>query len=85
MRRQQEVRDPLPHVVLVPAVPAYELPLHHLRLHEERVQLLEHGLVALQVLRGWRLGRELWKAQLSARGGVSLESGWYLAPKEFFE
>lgn len=64
MRRQQEVRNPLPHVVLVPTVPADELPLHHLRLHEERVQLLEHGLVALQVLRGWRLGGELWEAQL---------------------
>lgn len=64
MRRQQEVRNPLPHVVLVPAVPADELPLHHLSLHEERVQLLEHGLVALQVLRGWRLGGELWEAQL---------------------
>lgn len=64
MRRQQEVRDALPHVVLVPAVPADELSLHHLRLHEERMQLLEHGLIALEVLCGRRLGGELWETQL---------------------
>lgn len=64
MRRQQEVRDPLSHVVLMATVPADELSLDHLRLNEERVQLLEHGLIALEVLRGWRLGRELREAQL---------------------
>lgn len=64
MRRQQEVCDALSHVVLVPAVPADELPLHHLRLHEERVQLLEHGLIALEVLCGRRLGGELRETQL---------------------
>lgn len=52
MARQQEIRDALSHVVLVPAVPADQLALHHLRLDEERVQLLEHRLIALQVLRG---------------------------------
>jgi len=75
VRRQQEVRDTLPHVVLVPAVPADELPLNHLRLHEERVQLLEHGLVALKVLRGGRLGGELWETQLFiTRVGLASDS-----------
>lgn len=54
MARQQEIRDALSHVVLVPAVAAYQLALHHLRLDEERVQLLEHRLVGLEVLRGRR-------------------------------
>lgn len=52
------------------------------------MQLLEHGFVALQVLRGWRLGGELWEAQLFGSAVMSapksgLGSGLEKEPHEW--
>ncbi len=61
---QEEICDPLTYRILMPAVPAYQLPFHNLRLHEERVQIFQHLLIGLEFLcRGWLL-RKLGEAQL---------------------
>lgn len=64
MARQQEVRDALADSVLVTTVPADQLPLHNLGLHQEVVQILERLLIALQLLRSRGLRRQSWEAQL---------------------
>ena len=64
--REQEASDPLPDSILMSTVAAHQLPLRDLRLHQERVQLLEHLLVGLQRLRCWGLFRERREAQLPA-------------------
>jgi hypothetical protein len=64
MTRQEKIRDPLPHSVLVPAVPANQLPLHDLCLHEQMMQILERLLVALQLLRSRGLCGQGWETQL---------------------
>lgn len=62
---QQEVRDALPDVVLVATVAAHQLPFHHLRLHQQRVQVFERlVVVTLQFLCRGRLRGQLWEAQL---------------------
>ncbi len=53
----------------MPAVGAHQLALHYLRLDEEVVQVLEHGLVALQLFRRGRLFWQGGKSQLEK--GVS--------------
>ena len=60
MARQEEVSHAVLDSVLVPAVTAHELALHHLGLHEELVQLLEESLVGLEVL---------WRGRLLGEGG----------------
>jgi len=37
MTREQEVRDPLLDRIFVPAIPTHQLPLRHLRLHQQLV------------------------------------------------
>lgn len=37
--RQQEIRDTFPHVVLMPTIATYQLPLHQLRLDQQRMQV----------------------------------------------
>lgn len=56
MTRQQEIRNPLAHGVLVAAAGAHELALHDLRLHQQVVQVLQRLRVRLQVL----CRRRLW-------------------------
>lgn len=57
MTRKQEIRNTLPHSVLVAAVTADQLSLHELRLDEEVVQVLHLLLIRLQLVLCRRL---LW-------------------------
>lgn len=64
MTRQQEIRNPLLHSILVLAAPANQLPTLHARLHEKRMQVLESlrglALVRHQIVRFgcgfWEIG-----------------------------
>src|SRR4051812_24222400 len=55
MTRQQKIRNPFPNRILMPTVPTHQLPLHYLRLHQKRMQLLHHLLIRLQLLSRGRL------------------------------
>jgi hypothetical protein len=57
MTRKQEIRNTLPHSVLVATVTADQLSLHELRLDEEVVQVLHLLLIRLQLVLCRRL---LW-------------------------
>lgn len=62
--RQQEIRNALPHMVLMATITTYQLPLHQLRLDQQRVKIFQHLLITLQSLcRRWFCG-EFWEAQL---------------------
>lgn len=64
MTRQEKVGNAVLDGVLVPAVTAHELALHHLGLHKQLVELLKESLVGLEILwRGGLLG-ERGKAEL---------------------
>lgn len=58
----------------MPAVPTYQLALVHLGFDEQRVQVLEHLLVGLELLGAGRLLGQLGKAQLRGVSGISKES-----------
>lgn len=76
MVRQQEIRDALAHDILVAAVPAHELPLADLRLHQQHVQVLDELLVLLQVLGRRRRGGQGGEAELRGGGCVSICCKW---------
>lgn len=62
--REQKVGYALADGVLVPAVPARELPLDEVRLHEQLVEVRRELLVRLEGLGGGGLLRELGEAEL---------------------
>jgi len=64
MTRQEKVGYPLLDGVLVLAVPAHQLPLRHLRLDQQFVQIPQHSFVGTKLLRRRRLVRQVRKAQL---------------------
>jgi hypothetical protein len=71
MARQQEIRDALLDGVLVPAVPARELPAGDARLQQQRVEVLEglrgrrrRDLGGLRRIYGWGCGWDLEGVQL---------------------
>ena len=46
MIRQQEIRNPLLDLILVPTIPTHHLPLHDLRLQQQRMQIPHQLLIA---------------------------------------
>ena len=64
MARQEEVCNALFDCVLMAAASTDQLSFGDLGLHKELVQVLKQGVVALQLLYGWRLLWELREAKL---------------------
>lgn len=68
MAGEQEVGDALADCVLVTAVGTHKLSLHHLRLYQEAVQVLEGLAVLLAALKElllcWWLRWQAWEAEL---------------------
>ncbi len=55
----------------MPAVPTHQLALVHLGLDEQRMQVLEHLLIGLELLSAGCLLGQLGKAQLRGVSGAS--------------
>lgn len=64
MIRQQEIRHALAHDILMPAVPTHQLALADLRLHQQRMQVLDELLVVLEGFLGRWGGGEGGEAEL---------------------
>lgn len=63
---QQEIRNPLFDSILMPTVSTDQLPLTHRSLQKKVIQVLQHLLICLQLLRRRRLIRQCGESKLCA-------------------
>lgn len=74
MRRQQKIRNPLPHRILMPTIPTHQLPRHNLRLQQQLMQLLRLLLTNLLRIRRRRFTRQGQSQLHETAANISISS-----------